>query len=295
MTDNRTQEIDFAQLISSHYEELTKSEKRIANFLRKNQNEAAFLSAVEIAETLDISEATVVRFARSMGFPSYPALRTSFQNSFKNRITHSSRIRSRLSDLRENGDIFERLAITEIDYLSQALETVKPEQIAAAVKLTVERQRIYVFGTGPSTTLVDLMKIRLRRFGKDVIALRSSGREIIDPLISMGPDDLLFAICFFDINPALQLVLDYANEVGCKVIMITDTLDSIIGDKADVILAAKRGPVSEFHSLVVPMTIINALLLSVANEQKEEILPMLDKLDLLRERMKILNSKDKDR
>ena len=41
--------------------------------------------------------------------------------------------------------------------------------------------------------------------------------------------------------------------------MLTDTLGSIIGDKADVVLSAKRGPVSGFHSLVVPMTIINAL------------------------------------
>lgn len=293
MAENRIeQENDFTQLISSHYDELTKSEKRIANFLRKNQNEAAFLAASEIAESLEISEATVVRFARSMGYPSYPALRVSFQDTFRNRITHSSRIRSRLNDMREKGDIFERLAVTEIDYLSQALETVNRGELDKAVKLMLECQRIYVFGTGPSITLVDLMQIRLRRFGKDVFPLRSSGREVLETLISLGANDLLVVICFFDLNPALKLVLDYAKEVGCKVIMITDTLDTIIGDKADVVLAAKRGPVSEFHSLVVPMTIINALLLSVADQQQEKIMPMLDKLDILRERLKHVNGKN---
>ena len=98
------------------------------------------------------------------------------------------------------------------------------------------------------------------------------------------------AICFFAVNAGLKLVLDYANEVHCPVVMITDTLDTIIGEKADVVLAAQRGPVSEFHSLVVPMTIINALLLSMANQEQEKIMPVLDRLDLLRESLKSFNS-----
>ena len=44
--------VDFGQIISDHYAQLTKSEKRIANFLRKNQDEAAFLSAAEVADRL---------------------------------------------------------------------------------------------------------------------------------------------------------------------------------------------------------------------------------------------------
>jgi len=78
--------------------------------------------------------------------------------------------------------------------------------------------------------------------------------------------------------------------VHCPVVMITDTLDTIIGDKADVVLAAQRGPVSEFHSLVVPMTIVNALLLSVANQEQEQIMPVLDRLDLLRDKLKRNNA-----
>jgi DNA-binding MurR/RpiR family transcriptional regulator len=100
----------------------------------------------------------------------------------------------------------------------------------------------------------------------------------------MTGDDLLFVICFFDVTPALQLVLDYAREVGCPVIMLTDTLGSIIGDRANVVLSAKRGPISGFHSLVVPMTIINALLLAVAGEEAD-VMESLDKLDQLRDRL----------
>jgi DNA-binding MurR/RpiR family transcriptional regulator len=105
----------------------------------------------------------------------------------------------------------------------------------------------------------------------------------------MTDQDLLFVICFFDISGALQLILDYANEIKCPVIMLTDTLGSIIGDKADVVLSAKRGPVSEFHSLVVPMTIINTLLLAVAQEDQGYVMTNLDKLDQMRARLKKTN------
>lgn len=278
--------IDFSQIISERYNQLTKSEKRIANYLRKNQEESAFLAAGEIADRLGLSEATLVRFARSLGFNSYPAMRTVLQEAFRHRVTHSARLRGRLEDLRQGGDIFERLVVSEIDYLTQALETVDRQALQKAVELLQTSERIFVFGTGPSVSLVELMDIRLSRFGRQVIPLTTAGREILEPLILMNDRDLLFMICFFDVSPTQQLVLDYANEVSCPVIMLTDTLGSIIGDKADVVLAARRGPMAEFHSLVVPMTIINTLLLAIANEDRELVMANLDKLDQMRERLK---------
>lgn len=291
MTDEKLpKNVDFSILISGQFASFTKSEKRIANFLRKNQEESAFLSAGEIARRLDLSEATLVRFARSLGFGSYPAMRAVLQQNFRQRVTHSARLRGRLDEMREGGDVFERTTATEIDYLTQALESIDRKAMNKAVKLMHSHQRIFVFGLGPSISLVDLMEIRLHRFGKQVIPLKTSGREMLEPLLQLSKNDLLFVICFFDQNPALNLVLDYGKKVGCHIIMLTDTLDVLLGDKADVMLAARRGPVGEFHSLVVPMTVINALLLSIAGEEQETIMPTLDKLDSLREQLKALNN-----
>jgi DNA-binding MurR/RpiR family transcriptional regulator len=281
--------VDFSQMISECYAQLTKSEKRIANHIRKHQEECAFLSAGELAETLDLSEATLVRFARSLGFDSYPAMRKVLQDSLRHRITHSARLRSRLDELRETGDLFERLVVSDMDYLTQALETVNRDELHRAVDLIEKHKRIFIFGVGPSTTLVSLMELRLCRFGWQVVTMTTAGREILEPLLLMNENDLLFVICFFDVSPTLHLVLDYAKEVHCPVIMLTDTLDAIVGKKADVVLAAKRGPMSGFHSLVVPMTIINSLLLSLANDQ-ESVMQNLDNLDQLRERLTKYNN-----
>src|SRR5512141_2934456 len=157
VTENKNH-IDFSQVISEHYNQLTKSEKQIADYLRKNQEESAFLSAGEVAQHLDLSEATLVRFARSLGFDSYPAMREVLQENFRRRVTHSARLRSRLDDLREAGDIYERLVVSEMDYMTQSLESVNREALHQAVDLIKNRKRIFIFGVGPSVSLVALMR-----------------------------------------------------------------------------------------------------------------------------------------
>ncbi len=281
--------VGFSQLISERFSQLTKSEKRIANYLNQNQDESAFLAAGEIADRLQLSEATMVRFARTLGFDSYPAMRMALQDNFRHRMTHSARLRSRLDDLREAGDIFERLVASEIDYLTEAMQTLDRKALKAAVELLRTHQRVFVFGLGPSLSLVDLLEIRLTRSARHVIPLNSSGREMLEPMLLMNSTDLLIAIGFFNLTPDLQMVLEYANQNKTPVILLTDTLGPMVGDKADIVLSARRGPVSAFHSLTVPMTILNALLLSLSSVDQEKVMTNLDKLDQLRERLKRTN------
>jgi DNA-binding MurR/RpiR family transcriptional regulator len=287
--NDSNEQLDFNKLIAEQYNQLTKSEKRIADYMRQNQDEAAFLSAGEIAEQLDLSEATMVRFARTIGFDNYPAMRESLRAKFRNLVTHSARIRSRLDDLREAGDIFERLVASEIAYMTESLQTLDRNALNAAVELLRTHQRVFVFGLGPSISLVDLLEIRLTRSARHVIPLRVSGRELLEPLLLMNKDDLLIAIGFFNMTPSLQMVLEQANQHKTPVILVTDTLGEMVGKKATVTLAARRGPVSSFHSLTIPMTIINALLLALSSADQERVMTNLDKLDQLRDRYKRTN------
>jgi DNA-binding MurR/RpiR family transcriptional regulator len=122
-----------------------------------------------------------------------------------------------------------------------------------------------------------------------VILLNTSGREMLEPMLLMNSSDLLIAIGFFNLTPNLQMVLEYANQHKTPVILLTDTLGPMIGEKADVVLAARRGPVSSFHSLTVPMTVINTLLLALTAADQDKVMTNLDNLDQLRERLKKTN------
>jgi DNA-binding MurR/RpiR family transcriptional regulator len=232
----------------------------------------------------------MVRFARTLGFESYPSMRTKLQENFRKRLTHSSRLRSRLEDLRADGDIFERLVASEIDYLTEALQTIDRDALNAAVELIRSHQRIFVFGLGPSISLVNLLEIRLTRSARHVIPLNTSGQEILEPMLLMNGKDLLIAIGFVGVTPSLQMVLDHANQHKTPVILLTDTLGPAVGDKADIVLAARRGPISAFHSLTVPMTILNTMMLALSSLDQERIMTNLDNLDQLRERLNHANN-----
>jgi DNA-binding MurR/RpiR family transcriptional regulator len=283
MDNDGFEQVEFSKLVADHYSQLTKNGKRIADFISQNQDEVAFMSAAEIAESLDLSEPTIGRFARTLGFHSYPDMSVMLQAKARHLANHSARIRSRLDDLRAAGDIYERVVTSEIDFLTESIHTLDRDAFNAAVELLCIHQRVFVFGLGPSISLVNMLEIRLTRSARHVIPLRTFGRELLEPLLLMNKDDLLIAIAFHSVNPYLQLILKIANEHMTPVILVTDTLSDMVGKKATVTLAARRGPVSAFHSLTVPMTILNTLLLALSSKDQERIMSNLDKLDQLRD------------
>jgi len=283
MKNNGDSPGEFSKRVVEHFDHLTKSEQRIADFIRENQDESAFMSAAEIAEKLGLSEPTMTRFARALGFENYSDMREMLQVRFRDRLDHSDRIRSRLTELLAGGDIYERLVTSEINFLTESLQTLDREAFNKAVELLRVHQRIFVFGLGPAISLVDLLEIRLTRFARHVIPLRAYGRDLLDPLLLMDKDDLLFAIGFHSVNPYLKLTLEHANQHHTPTILLTDTLGEMVGKNATVILTARRGPISAFHSMTVPMTIINTLLLALSSVDQEKIMSNLDKLDELRD------------
>ena len=104
----------------------------------------------------------------------------------------------------------------------------------------------------------------------------------MEKLLLLQRHDAVIAAAFFRVTPELVTVLQHARAVGCPTVLITDTLGIALQGQADVILAARRGPISTFHSLVVPMTILNALILAVATARPRETMASLDRLQRLR-------------
>lgn len=273
----------FRQRIEDNYAQLTKSEREIASFFLSNHDDAVFLPAAELAKRLDISEATVVRFAKSVGYESFPELRRDLQYIFRARVTPASRLQHKLADLQTGqGNILTQVIEMEMQYLGEALHTIDPADFDRAVKIISHAERIFVRGAGPSAILADLFQLRMRRFGVLTISITESGRDLVEKMQLMHPKDVVLATGFHRISRELSALIDHAYEIKCRIILLTDTLAPEFRDKADVILSARRGPVSTFHSLTVPMAIMNALILAVAMSKPEDSLAALTQFEEMR-------------
>jgi len=274
---------DFRQRLEDHLPSLTKSQRRIASYLLAGYDEAAFLSAADLAERLNVSQATIVRFAQAIGYDGFPELRRCLQELFRARATPASRLQCKLSELASSqGHILTKVFDMEVQYLTEASHSIELDDFDRAVDILLSGQRIFVFGSGPSGILADLGELRLRRLGVLTISMTESGRHLLEKLQLLQQGDVVLATGFQTVRSELVAVLDYARALGCRAILLTDTLGPVLRSKADVVLAARRGPVSTFHSLTVPMSILNALVLGVAMARHDESLAALNRLEQMR-------------
>lgn len=275
----------FGQRLEEHYPHLTKSERRIAAHVLADYNQVAFASAAELAHRLELSEATIVRFAQSLGFSGFPEFRQHLQELFVARVDHAAQLRKRLAELGPDVDPLEQVIGMEIEYLSDALRTVSREAFDEAVRLICQGRRLFVYSLSGSVILAELYEHRLRRFGMDVVPVTQTGREVCEKLLMLTSQDVVLAILFHRVSRVSEAALDYARSCGCKVILLTDSLAPHLKDRVDVYLEARRGPVMAFHSLVVPLAVSQALMLAVARANEERSMATLNRLDEIRDKL----------
>ncbi len=274
---------DFRQRLQDHFQDLTRSEQRIASFLLSNHDQAAFLSAAEMAKSLDVSEATIVRFARSVGYDSFPELRRALQEIFRVQVTPATRLQRKLVDLQSGqGHVLNQVIDMELQYLTEAEHSIDLAEFDRAVEIILQGSRIFAFATGPARILADLIQLRFQRLGLPTLSLTESGRDLLDKLMLLKCEDVVIATGFHRVTGELVAVLDHAHSLGCRTVLLTDTLGTMLKDKVDVVLSARRGPVSTFHSLTVPMAVLNALILAVAMNRSAESVESLNLLQDLR-------------
>jgi DNA-binding MurR/RpiR family transcriptional regulator len=274
---------EFRRRIEKHFPRLTKSEQKIASFLLSSYDQAVFLNAADLAREMDVSEATVVRFARTIGYDSFPQLRRALQHIYRVKTTPATRLQRKLADLKTGeGHILTKVAEMELQFLSEVPREIAPADFDRAVKLLLKGRRVFVFGSGPSRILADLVNIRFTRFGLSVICMTESGRDLLDKLALLKHDDVMLAMGFHRVTGELVAAIDYAHRISGRTILLTDTLRAHFQDKVAVVLAARRGPVSTFHSLIVPMAILNAMILAIALERPDESLGSLKRMEELR-------------
>jgi DNA-binding MurR/RpiR family transcriptional regulator len=183
---------------------------------------------------------------QSIGYIEFRELRCCLQWLFRARARPASRLQHKVTDLASSQcRVLSKVLAMELQYLTEGSQHIDLADFDRAVDILLAGRRVFVFASGPSCILADL---------------------------AMG---------FQHLSPEILAVLDHAQATGCRSILLTDTLWPVLGAEAEVTLAARRGPVSTFHSPAAPMSVLNALILAVAMARPDESLPALHRLQQL--------------
>lgn len=272
-------EINILSLIEDRYVKMSKSHKAIANFVKEHYDQAAFMTAAKIGEALSVSESTVVRFASGLGFEGFPEFQEELANWVKNKLNSVQRISVKYGNSTQS-EILEEVLNKDIEKISDTLLNVDINAFETAVEALLSAETVYVIGIRSCGPLADFLSFYLNMIRKNVVQIKTtSTSEIFEQMIRINEKDAIIGISFPRYSMRTLKAMEFANDRNAKVITLTDTVHSPMCLYSSCNLYARSDMVSIVDSLVAPLSIINALVVSMCLKRPNEIVNNLETLE----------------
>ena len=235
---------DLLSMLHNKMPELSKGQKRIANFLIEHYDKAVYLTASKLGEIAGVSESTVVRFAK------------------------------------EDKHILKAILEGDEDRIHSTLNDIDTDEFDKAIEYILKAKRIYIVGGRSASALSNFLSFYLNLMLDNVInASSSTTTETFEQIFRIEEGDVLIGISFPRYSNKTVKAMEYAYNQGAKTIAITDGKFSPMVKSATVGLIARSYMVSFVDSLVAPLSLINAILVSISMNRKDKIVDSLDKLE----------------
>lgn len=279
--ENNSSYKDLIQLIQSRYMRLSKGQKLIAEYIMKNYDKAAFMTASKLGEAVGVSESTVVRFAIEVGYSGYPKLQKALQNLIKNKLTTVQRLELK-NDYESEQDALKCVLKADIENIRTTLEKINLDTFQDVVQSIFNAKKIYIIGLRSSSALASFLGFYLNIILKNVTLVSNHGISgVFEQMINLSEGDLVIGIGFPRYASKTIDVLEFAQDRDATVVALTDSLLSPLAAKADYTLVAQSNMASFVDSLVAPLSVINALIIAVGMREKENISTIFANLELI--------------
>lgn len=253
---------DVLNSVRRKYDELTQSQKRIAEAIVEDPQFVAFATVDKLAERLSIAPSTVVRFAYKIGLNGYPDLQERVRQVVRGQLRGNGATGANAEE-----GLGDHLSGTQsasllhdLENLRQTVLALDTELLSRAAKLLAESRQVFVVGGFASGALAAYTALTLERVRGQADLIEHHGGRHIPTLLEAGPQDTLVAIGFAPYSADTVQVIELAKDRGVRIVGITDTPISPIGQRVDIVLPARVSGVGAQNSLVAPVAIINVLL-----------------------------------
>lgn len=227
--------------IELSYNQYTKTEKKIADFILKRPGDVLFMSITELAEECGVAEASIHRFCRKVGAKGYQEFKMKL--SLSSGQDDSSQGDEDAADDSISGQMFSDILQNHIDAIRQTNALLRPETVNSAVDLMLAANTIQFFGIGDSLLAAEEARNKFLRITPKVRTLTDPHMQAMAAAMATE-QDLLFFISYSGATKDNVYVAKIAKESGAKIIVITRFLRSPLTEFADTVLicGSKEGP-----------------------------------------------------
>jgi DNA-binding MurR/RpiR family transcriptional regulator len=261
---------DVIDELRRQYDRLTQSQKRIAEYIVDHPDRVAFSTVDQMAGQLGVNPSTIVRFTYRLGLKGFPDLQERTRQLVRGQLSAASEIVNENSVLVHlEGTAFGTSLGQDLQNLRRTISALKAEDLQRASDMIAAARKVYVVGAFNAYSVAFFLGLALDRIRGNITVWSGDMTLQASQLLGLGPDDCLIAFTSAPYAVSTQRVAQLAKEAKAKLIAITDTPISAVGQIADVILAAASSGAGLQNSFVAAMAVANALLNGVAAANSE--------------------------
>ena len=222
--------------ITAQYHSLTRSGKKLADYIFAHTGEAQYFSISTLAENSGVSEASIARFCHALGLAGY--------HDFKLALAKTDHVTDmgELSDSPQGiasedslNTIFQKIHKASVLSLNETLELLDEDAINKAVDLLVQADRVFCFGNGGSMVMAMEAWARFSTATSRFVHVSDSHMQIMNTALATSRDVLL-VFSYSGSTKDMEDTLQIAREHGVSIILVTHYPNSRAAQFADVVL-----------------------------------------------------------
>lgn len=225
------------------YNQFTKTEKKIADFVTKNTNQVLFMSITDLAEACSVAEASVHRFCRTMGVKGYQEFKMKLSLSMAGDETESvtgDKDNLKVDSLQYTMD---KILETQISALKETHTLINAEDVEKTVSMMEQAKHIYFFGIGDSLLTALEARNKFLRITAKISCVEDPHMQAMTASM-LTKEDMIFFISYSGSTKDNVYVAEIAKEVEARIVAITRFVKSPLTNYTDVVLlcGSNEGP-----------------------------------------------------
>lgn len=269
--------------IGKQVNQMTKSQKKVANYLLFNMDKLLFFTADELAKAANVSTATVVRFARELDFEGYTDMQKAARLRFHDREEEPEDLPQSSPEEDSSEYLLEKSFRQDIQNLKRTFQDLSREDLERACTLLKTSRRVYLVGMRISRSMATYAYINWGMLRKGVHLIHNEGLDYAEELIEINSEDLIVAFWAPRYNRATYQMLSHEKRQKASVLLITNREFNLTMEEGDfdVILRCCMENSSYQSSFVAPVTLVNYLTRQLELEFSKDIAARLANWDSL--------------
>jgi DNA-binding MurR/RpiR family transcriptional regulator len=264
-------------IVEQHHS-LTPKARILGNYILQNPRKAVFMTTKELAQTCQVSEATVVRFVSQLGYKGYGAFQQALRDFVDTELTMLDR--TDLSSMTgPDTNRLGRVVFEEMENLKLFLESVDMDILNKMVDFLEKSNSIYVIGSRLSFTFAYYLGWSLTKIRQDVHILKGSDSTTIDWLTIAAPESLVIIIATTRYPNELIRLGKMVRRLGQTLIVIADSSLCPLTQFAHLSLVAPSKNIPFIGNPTTISCIINYLVLELASRNGDRLKKHQEKME----------------